>query len=579
MTQMQFAEEFKAEGNKFFSSGKYEEAIVMFSKAIDIDSSNHVLFSNRSAAFASLKDFTNALKDAEKTVELSPTWAKGYSRLGAALHGSGDLEGALQAYERGLKVDPQNSQLKQAANDLKSSMESSAKDPFKSILNDGIWAKIAANPKISSYLADPQFCSKLSTMIANPQSAMGMMNDQRIMMTLLTLMGMNLGNPDDFMGQSSEQNETNEPGNPKSRSRSPSPAKNRSDGTQSEKPSTEEINKEENGKKSEMQHEKDLGNAAYKSRDFEKALKHYESAWELSEEKEITVLTNQAAVYFEMNQFEKCIELCNKAIDLGREQRTDYKVIAKALGRIGNAYLKLDDLENAIKYYQKSLTEHRTADVLAKLRDTEKLMAERKKAAYHDPALADSARERGNEQFKKQMFAEAVKEYTEAIARNESDPRAYSNRAACYHKLGAIPEALKDCELALARDPMFVKAYLRKAAIQHFTKDYAKCLETCELASKADVDGKHANEIQTQVQKAYVSMQTAAQSGDPKAREELLRKAMQDPEVAQILQDPIMNQILAQMQTDPGAVREHLANPSVASKIRKLMNAGILSTR
>jgi stress-induced-phosphoprotein 1 len=50
-----------------------------------------VLYSNRSACYASLKDFQKALDDANKCVEIAPTWSKGYGRKGAALHGQGDL--------------------------------------------------------------------------------------------------------------------------------------------------------------------------------------------------------------------------------------------------------------------------------------------------------------------------------------------------------------------------------------------------------------------------------------------------------------------------------------------------------
>jgi hypothetical protein len=62
-----------------------------FTQAIDIDPNNHVLYSNRSGSYASLKDFDGALKDAVKTTELKPDWGKGWSRKGAALHGMGDL--------------------------------------------------------------------------------------------------------------------------------------------------------------------------------------------------------------------------------------------------------------------------------------------------------------------------------------------------------------------------------------------------------------------------------------------------------------------------------------------------------
>jgi stress-induced-phosphoprotein 1 len=51
--------------------------------------------------------------------------------------------------------------------------------------------------------------------------------------------------------------------------------------------SEEELKKEEAGK------EKELGNAAYKKREFEKALGHYDKAWEL-DPTNASILTNKA---------------------------------------------------------------------------------------------------------------------------------------------------------------------------------------------------------------------------------------------------------------------------------------------
>ena len=40
----------QVQGNAAFSSGDYEKAVDLFSQAIELDASNNVLFSNRSAA-------------------------------------------------------------------------------------------------------------------------------------------------------------------------------------------------------------------------------------------------------------------------------------------------------------------------------------------------------------------------------------------------------------------------------------------------------------------------------------------------------------------------------------------------
>jgi stress-induced-phosphoprotein 1 len=180
----------------------------------------------------------------------------------------------------------------------------------------------------------------------------------------------------------------------------------------------------------------------------------------------VAVLSNKAAVLFEMENFEDCIETCKQAVDKGRDLRADYKLIGRALGRIGSAYVKLDDLDNAIKYFHSSLAEHRTPDVLTKLRETEAAKALKVKLAYLDPKISDEEREKGNVFFKANQFPDAVKCYTEAIKRNPEDCRNFSNRAACYTKLMALPEAEKDCDEAIRLDPSFIKV-LTSLTLRH----------------------------------------------------------------------------------------------------------------
>lgn len=66
-----------------------------------MDGTNHVLFSNRSAAYAKAGKFAEALEDAEKTISLNPSWPKGYSRKGAAAAGLGNFMKAFEAYNEG----------------------------------------------------------------------------------------------------------------------------------------------------------------------------------------------------------------------------------------------------------------------------------------------------------------------------------------------------------------------------------------------------------------------------------------------------------------------------------------------
>ena len=56
----------KAEANKAFSAKDYAAASKLYSDAIELDPSNHVLFSNRSASKAGMRDYQGALEDAEK---------------------------------------------------------------------------------------------------------------------------------------------------------------------------------------------------------------------------------------------------------------------------------------------------------------------------------------------------------------------------------------------------------------------------------------------------------------------------------------------------------------------------------
>lgn len=121
-----------------------------------------------------------------------------------------------------------------------------------------------------------------------------------------------------------------------------------------------------------------------------------------------------------------------------------------------------------------------------------------------------------------------------------------------------------------------VRGYIRKAAAQLVKREFQESIDTLNLAKEHDKDGKCSREIQQQVMKAYTAMNPMSGGGSGESQEETLKRAAQDPEVQRILGDPVMQQILQQMQEDPKAAQEHLKNPQIAANVRKLMSAGVI---
>jgi len=570
---MSSVEELKAKGNAAFSAGKFEEAVEHFTAAITIDPSNHVLYSNRSGAYASLQKYNEALQDAEKTIQLKPDWSKGYSRKGTALHFLRKYNEARRAYLEGLRIDPNNAQLKQGLEEVQK--EINAQNPggnnpmeiFKQIFSGDIFGKLQSHPKTAPYLSDPVFITKINEIKNDPSKLNLHIQDPRIVEAL----GVLASPPGATHGATPDVNMEDAPEEHKHEESEHQETKREE--TKKEEPKKEETKQEESSpEKKKAEEAKSKGNEAYKKKDFETALKFYDEALAIDPEN-IIYYTNKAAVYFEMAKYDECRAQCHLALE--KSKFSDYNLKAKAWSRIGNAYLKEKKYDEAINAFNKSLTECRTPEVLSQLQKVEKLKEETERLAYIDPQKSIEAKERGNTHFKNGEFPEAIKEYSEAIKRNPKDHVLYSNRAAAYTKLGEFSLGLKDCDEAIKLKPDFAKAWSRKGTLYFFLKEYQKALEAYDEGLKHDPNNTELEEGVKRTLEAIERRDLAAQSGDKEAQEEVLR----DPEVQQILQDPIMMQIVNDMAKDPRAAQSHLQNPQIARKIRKLIAAGVIKVK
>lgn len=69
-------EEFKLAGNELFKAGKYEEAIIQYTKAIKSNPNVSVYFSNRALCFYRLKNYSNSFQDGDSALKLDKSNAK-----------------------------------------------------------------------------------------------------------------------------------------------------------------------------------------------------------------------------------------------------------------------------------------------------------------------------------------------------------------------------------------------------------------------------------------------------------------------------------------------------------------------
>jgi len=586
------ADALKAQGNAAFSAQNYEDAVKYFSQAIDIDGSNHVLYSNRSAAYASLHQYSNALKDAKKCVEVKPDWAKGYSRLGAAYYGLEEWEDAIKAYEDGLRIDPSNAQLQAALNDV---MSAKNRPPAGGIFGPEAMMRLALDPRTRDLMDDAEFKKMMAGLNQNPGMLQMYMQDKRMQLALEVMLGVKMGTKEDFMNgaaaeaaaaagvetmaeaSSAPRRESATAAAAAASSSKPTPA------AAAEAPEVEMTDGEKGDAeaKKKAQEAKQRGNELYKAKKFDEAIAAYDQALELYD-KDISFLTNRAAVHFEKGDYEACIKDCEKAVEDGRAMRAEYTLVAKALARKGNALVKQDRLEEAIEAYNKSLMEHRVADTLKRLNETGQQLKEKTEQAYINMDISAEEKEKGNEAFKANKYPEAVAHYTEALKRgppsvNPEAHKIYSNLAACYTKLGAYPEGVKAADKCIELAPEFPKGYSRKGTLQFFMKEYDKAMATYETGLKHDPDNQ---ELKDGFMRCLEQMDKVAH-GDESEEDLALRrdKAMADPEIQSILTDPVMRQVLSELQENPAAARKHLLHPDINKKISKLVAAGIIQMR
>eukprot|EP01088_Endostelium_zonatum_P003108 TRINITY_DN1415_c0_g1_i1.p1 TRINITY_DN1415_c0_g1~~TRINITY_DN1415_c0_g1_i1.p1 ORF type:complete len:431 (-),score=144.01 TRINITY_DN1415_c0_g1_i1:7-1299(-) len=102
------ADKLKIEGNQQLSEGNAQAAINSYTQGLALNPTNHILYSNRAAAYSKLNNHQAAIADCQACIRFNSSYSKAYSRLGLSYYSLGDFESAITAYKKCLELDPSN---------------------------------------------------------------------------------------------------------------------------------------------------------------------------------------------------------------------------------------------------------------------------------------------------------------------------------------------------------------------------------------------------------------------------------------------------------------------------------------
>lgn len=99
-------EYYKEIGNKYFRDKNYQDALINYNKAINVNDQIDVLYSNKGTCEKCLKNYNQAILDFKKALNLNPMNPKNLHRLATVFLIVGKLKEALEMQKRSLILSP-----------------------------------------------------------------------------------------------------------------------------------------------------------------------------------------------------------------------------------------------------------------------------------------------------------------------------------------------------------------------------------------------------------------------------------------------------------------------------------------
>ena len=137
---------------------------------------NAKYYSNRAACFMKLMEFSSAAKDCEHAIELDPTFLKAYQRKATCHAMMKELHKAMETYEKGVKLFPEDRELKEGYARVISQINSGTPEDDEERVKHAY-----ADPDIQRLVSDPRIQQFFKDLKENPKVANdAMMKDEFI---------------------------------------------------------------------------------------------------------------------------------------------------------------------------------------------------------------------------------------------------------------------------------------------------------------------------------------------------------------------------------------------------------------
>ncbi|KAI5200793.1 TPR-like protein [Aureobasidium subglaciale] len=111
LRMVQKLDRMKEEGNGYFKTGKYQQAVETYSSALEVDpqnrGTNSKILQNRALCYTKLKEWQKAIEDCERALKLDPSYTKARKTKAKAMGESGDWEAAVKELKSVAESNPE----------------------------------------------------------------------------------------------------------------------------------------------------------------------------------------------------------------------------------------------------------------------------------------------------------------------------------------------------------------------------------------------------------------------------------------------------------------------------------------